>query len=444
MAIYHLSAQIISRGAGRSSVAAAAYRAGERLEDECTGLVHDYGRRRDIDGWVQAPDHAPDWVYDRQALWNAVEAAERRHDAQLARELNVALPVELDREQQQEALWDYVAAHFVDCGMVADVAFHHGDPHNPHAHIMLTMRGLTPDGFGSKVRDWNDRALLRDWREGWERHVNDALERAGRDERVDHRSLTDQGLDRLPTVQEGPTVREMEARGIRTDRGTWNREIAEHTRLGPELAEANRQLDAVKDAAAREDWIDRRAAVWEHDGYTPAAAWALAGSEHDDHGRRPFRTLAEARATIAARDQVLTEANGALWREWEALRQLDATRARYERDVAALAEHAGGGARLARLISGDAREAYRRAQGDYAHSAQALARQGGDDAAAVAARVTALAERAVRWERACADFLPLRVAGREIECREAAAHAAERARSRGDDREADRGDDFGR
>ncbi len=166
MAIYHLSAQIISRSAGRSSVAAAAYRAGERLEDERTGLVHDYGRRRDIDGWVQAPDQAPAWVYDRQALWNEVEATERRHDAQLTRELNVALPVELDREQQQEALWDYVAEHFADRGMIADVALHHGDPANPHAHIMLTMREVGPDGFGPKVREWNDRALLGAWREG--------------------------------------------------------------------------------------------------------------------------------------------------------------------------------------------------------------------------------------------------------------------------------------
>ncbi len=161
MAIYHLSAQVISRSAGRSSVAAAAYRAGERLEDERTGLVHDYGRRRDIEGWVQAPPDAPAWVYDRQALWNAVEHAERRHDAQLARELNVALPVELDRERQQAALWDYVAAHFVDRGMVADVALHHHDPHNPHAHIMLTMREVGPDGFEQKMREWNDRALLR-------------------------------------------------------------------------------------------------------------------------------------------------------------------------------------------------------------------------------------------------------------------------------------------
>ncbi len=444
MAIYHLSAQIISRGAGRSSVAAAAYRAGERLEDERTGLTHDYGRRRDIAGWVQAPQDAPEWVYDRQALWNRVEATERRRDAQLARELNVALPVELDREQQQAALWDYVAAHFVDRGMIADVALHHGDPHNPHAHIMLTMRAVGPDGFGPKVRDWNDRALLGDWREGWEHHINDTLERAGRDERIDHRSLADQGLDRLPTIHEGPTVREMEARGIRTDRGNWNREVAEHARLGPELAEASRQLDAAKDAAAREGWIARRAAAWERDGYSPAAAWALAGSEHDDHDQRPFRTPAEARAIIAAREQALTEANGALLREREALRQLAATRAQHERDAAALAEHAGRGARLARLISGDAREAYRRAQRDHAHSAQVLARQGGDDAAAVAARVTALAERQARWDRARADFAPLHEAGREIERREVAARAAERARSPGGNREADRGDDFGR
>ena len=252
MAIYHLSAQIISRSTGRSSVAAAAYRAGERLEDERTGLVHDYGRRQDIAGWVQAPDQAPDWAYDRQALWNRVEQAERRRDAQLARELNVALPVELDRERQQAALWDYVQAHFVDRGMIADVTLHHGDPENPHAHIMLTLREVGPEGFGPKARDWNDRALLGEWRAGWADRLNDALEHAGREERVDHRSLADQGLDRLPTIHEGPNVREMEARGIPTERGDWNRAVAEYERLGAELATVGAERETATAARAQE------------------------------------------------------------------------------------------------------------------------------------------------------------------------------------------------
>ncbi len=435
MAIYHLSAQVIGRSAGRSSVAAAAYRAGERLEDERTGLVHDYGRRRDIEGWVQAPDQAPAWVYDRQALWNAVEAAERRHDAQLARELNVALPVELDREQQQGALWDYVAAHFIDRGMIADVALHHGDPHNPHAHIMLTMRELTPEGFGPKVRDWNDRALLRDWRERWEHHVNDALERAGRDARIDHRSLADQALDRLPTIHEGPTVREMEARGIATERGDWNRAAAEYNQLGPELAAAGHQLAEAQDAAAREDWIARRAADWERAGYSPAGARALASLEHDDHNRQPFRTLAEAKDAIDARSTQLHE-------EGEAIRGaqagLSATRATLARVEAAARERERLAAEspLRKLFTGreraDAAAALTAAERDHQHA-------GGLEVAAIAERQATLDNRAAAHAQGREAFQPLAEARREIIAHEDAYRQAEQTRTRDRDT-GDRGD----
>ncbi len=155
MAIYHLSAQVIGRSSGRSSVAAAAYRSGSELHDERTDLYHDYSRRRDIDSWIQAPEGSPSWVTDRQSLWNRVEASETRCDSQVAREINVALPVELDRGRQEELVRGYVAEQFTSRGMVADVAIHRGDEHNPHAHVMLTMRSLDGDRFGPKEREWN-------------------------------------------------------------------------------------------------------------------------------------------------------------------------------------------------------------------------------------------------------------------------------------------------
>ncbi|WP_019123871.1 MobQ family relaxase [Brevibacillus massiliensis] len=229
MAIYHFSAQVISRSAGRSAVAAAAYRSGERLHDERYGMIHDYSRKVVAEQEIIAPQHAPEWVYDRERLWNAVEAAEKRKDSQLCREINVALPKELTEKEQRFLVMNFAQKEFVDKGMIADIAIHRNDADNPHAHIMLTMREITPDGFGSKNRDWNKKEWLESWREQWERHANRALERAGREERIDHRSFERQGItDRLPTIHEGPKVRQMEKRGIATDRGEINREVREY------------------------------------------------------------------------------------------------------------------------------------------------------------------------------------------------------------------------
>lgn len=228
MAIYHLRGQVIGRKNGRSSVAAAAYRSGSRLVDRRTGLVHDYTRRRaQIESWIEAPDDAPGWVRDRQELWNGVEQKERRKDAQLCREFDIALPVELDEGQQRDLIQGYVREQFVAEGMVADVAIHRDKRENPHAHIMLSMREVGPEGFERKNRSWNDRDLASWWRAAWARDTNRELERAGSDERVDHRSNKARGIDREPTIHEGPDVREMEAREIRTDRGEQNRAVQE-------------------------------------------------------------------------------------------------------------------------------------------------------------------------------------------------------------------------
>lgn len=207
LAIFHFSAQMIGRSTGRSSVAAAAYRHAERLEDERTGLVHDYTQKAGVvEVVVMAPSHAPAWAQTPQ-LWQEVEKVEKRKDAQLCREINVALPVELNHDQRRALLLGYCREQFVQEGMVADVSFHEPDSHNPHAHIMLTTRAITPEGFGQKVRDWNSRERLEQWREGWATHTNRALEIAGQEARVDHRSIAAQQAAAIDEQRIGDAIR---------------------------------------------------------------------------------------------------------------------------------------------------------------------------------------------------------------------------------------------
>ena len=200
MAIYHLRATMISRSAGRSATAAAAYRVGERIEDHRTGLTFDYRARGGVDHVdTLAPANAPAWVQDRSALWNAVEAAETRKNSQVAREIRVALPAELDHAQRVELVREFCQREFVARGMVADIALHtpgrEGDDRNHHAHILLTTREIGPEGFGAKNRDWNAVEMLEGWREAWARDSNRALERCGLDERIDHRTLEAQRIE---------------------------------------------------------------------------------------------------------------------------------------------------------------------------------------------------------------------------------------------------------
>jgi hypothetical protein len=226
VAIYHLTTKPIKRSDGRSAVAAAAYRSAERLLDETTGLVHDYTRRREyVEGWIQAPDGAPAWARDRGELWNRVEANERRKNSRVAREVEVALPVELSRIEQDELVRGFVRERFVSRGIAADVNVHRGDANNPHAHVMLTTREVGPEDFGNKDRGQDRKEVLKGWREAWEEHANRALARAGREERVSCRSYAALGIDREPTVHEGAAVREMEERGYRTARGGRNRAV---------------------------------------------------------------------------------------------------------------------------------------------------------------------------------------------------------------------------
>lgn len=205
MAIFHASAKIISRSGGSSSVSSAAYRSGEKLEDKRSGITYNYGRKQRVDSTIiLATPSAPDWVKNRERLWNEVERSEKRKDSQLAREFNIALPTELSKDQMKNCALEYVQKEFVDLGMIADIAFHDLESHNPHFHVMLTLRDITPLGFGLKNRGWNSKELLLSQREAWSLHANTALEKIGNEEKIDHRSLEAQGItDRLPQIHLG-------------------------------------------------------------------------------------------------------------------------------------------------------------------------------------------------------------------------------------------------
>lgn len=211
MAIYHFNAMIISRSAGRSATASIAYRAGISITDRRTGLEFDYSRRDGVEHTeILAPAHSPDWVQDRSELWNRVEEAETRKNSQVAREVRVALPDELDPEQRMALVRDFCQSQFVDVGMIADIAIHapgrEGDQRNHHAHIMLTTREIGADGFTSKNRDWNAREVLEGWREAWADAANHALEVAGVDVRIDHRTLEAQREEAYGLAAEAETL----------------------------------------------------------------------------------------------------------------------------------------------------------------------------------------------------------------------------------------------
>jgi Ti-type conjugative transfer relaxase TraA len=198
LAIYHLTANVISRARGQSMVAAAAYRLGAALRDQRYGVTHNYvGKRGVTHSEIMAPSVAPQWAHDREALWNTVEASELRKDSQLARLIEVGLPIELSADQRVALVRDYVAEEFVAKGMIADFCVR-GGSNNPHAHILLTLRALTSSGFGPKERRWNGKPALLEWRTAWAERVNEHLARAGHAARIDHRTLAAQQIELMP------------------------------------------------------------------------------------------------------------------------------------------------------------------------------------------------------------------------------------------------------
>jgi Ti-type conjugative transfer relaxase TraA len=249
MAIYHLSVKVISRSAGRSAVAAAAYRSAGRLHDERIDRTHDFTNKGGVvHSEVLLPEGAPEHLSDREQLWNAVEASEKRKDAQLSREVEFAIPRELNREEGIRLAREFVQAEFVERGMIADLNVHWDIGADglakPHAHIMLTMREVDEDGFGAKVRDWNRTELIEQWRERWAEHVNQRLAELDIDARIDHRSLEAQGIGLEPQDKIGPAASRMEGRGLEAERIEEHRAIAE--RNGARIiADPSIALDAI-------------------------------------------------------------------------------------------------------------------------------------------------------------------------------------------------------
>ena len=321
MAIYHLEAKVISRGAGRSAVAAAAYMSCSQILNDYDGVQHDYTRKQGL-VWQQIflPEYAPAEWSDRGTLWNAVEENEKTKDSRLAREFVVALPIEMGKTEWESLLTEFIKDNFVADGMCADVCFHDTDGHNPHAHIMVTVRPLAENGqwqyktekeylcvrdgeemgftgtefkqaqkegwekqyqykvgrkkeymptsaaeaagyervsktpkstrFGRQnpiAARWNSDEQLVLWRSAWADVTNRYLERAGAEERIDHRSHADRGILEQPTIHEGVTARAMEQQGFTADRCELNRQIKADNKLLRELRRAFEKIaKAVK------------------------------------------------------------------------------------------------------------------------------------------------------------------------------------------------------
>jgi len=250
MAIYHLHVKVIGRKAGSSAVASAAYRSASRLRDDRLERSHDFSNKRGVvHSEVMLPANSPEAWSDRERLWNDVEAFEVRKDAQLAREVEFALPREMTQAQGIELARDFVQSEFVDQGMIADLNVHwdmgeDGTP-KPHAHVMLTMRSMGENGFGPKAREWNRTVMVERWRERWAELANERLAELDIDARIDHRSLDAQGIALEPQSQIGAPAQRIESEGIEAaDRADMHREIARNNGARI-IADPSIALDAI-------------------------------------------------------------------------------------------------------------------------------------------------------------------------------------------------------
>lgn len=285
MALYHLSVKQIKRSAGQSAIAAAAYRAGEKLHSEYYGEDADYTKKGGVVFTdILLPSHAPPAYKDRETLWNAVEKIEEHPKAQLAYSFDIALQNEFSMEENISLARKFVEEQFVSRGMIADLAVHtpdkeNGENPNPHFHVLCPIRPLNEDGtWGKKQRreyvldehgnrisdgcgdyvfnavpttDWGRPETLEHWREEWARLCNEKFAEKQISDRIDHRSFERQGVDQIPTVHEGPNVRQMEAKGILTERGDLNRWIRQTNRLKASIRKMLAELTArIKEISA--------------------------------------------------------------------------------------------------------------------------------------------------------------------------------------------------
>lgn len=207
MAIYHFHCAFISRSKGLSAVAVAGRRAGERLYDSRLGKKVGCAEDDVVFKAILLPSVAPKWMLDREKLWNAVEQAEGRKDSRLARDIDISLPQELSNEQNIKLATEFVQDEFVVLGMVADLCVHvirsKDMQERPHMHIMLTTRKVDEDGFGLKEIGWDKKDKLMRWREAWAKYLNKYLALNGIEQRVDHRSNAERGIDLIPQNKVG-------------------------------------------------------------------------------------------------------------------------------------------------------------------------------------------------------------------------------------------------
>ncbi|ECG8591918.1 conjugal transfer protein [Salmonella enterica subsp. salamae] len=258
MAIFHLDFKIVKRSEGMTSVAKAAYHARTRITDDRIGQVFDFSHRTDLHGHIiLAPVSAPAHIVESSsALWNEVERVERQNNGQTARYFDVAIPVELNNDDKKKLVAEYCQKNFVDKGMIADIVFHDLGGKNPHAHVMLTLKTIGPEGFGKKDRSWNDKKMVVQWRESWAAISNSYLEAAGSEERIDHRSLRTQCADALAQAEEAFSTEEKAfwlAKATETNRqamqrvhrAKWNDTESQEQRAA-EQALRNHQIEEAK------------------------------------------------------------------------------------------------------------------------------------------------------------------------------------------------------
>ena len=321
MAIYHLSVKTISRSAGRSATAAAAYRAGVEITDERTGEIHDYRRKGGVESAaVILPDNAPEWARDRSQLWNAAEQAETRKNSTVAREFEIALPAELSPAERERLAHDFTRELVERHGMAADVAIHapgkEGDNRNHHAHILLTTRRLTPDGLGEKTRELDSAktgaAIVKEWRERFAQLQNERLREAGHTAQVDHRSHAERGAQAEPTQHLGPTATAIERRtGERSRKGQQHDRTAaerwEKARQAGELERQGKAADQAIDALSGEIRQAKRDQAQQRDQAERERIERMTAAElaAEIERQRPPRVL-----DLVERDQAVLKADG--------------------------------------------------------------------------------------------------------------------------------------
>ena len=327
MASYHLSVKTIKRSAGRSVIAAAAYRAGERIECQREGRLHDYTRKQGIEEtFIVAPTHAPAWAQDRSRLWNAAEASETRRNSVTGREWELALPSEIGAAERSRIVRDFAQELVGRYGVAVDVAIHaphrEGDQRNHHAHVLTTTRQLEPEGFTAKTRVLDSAKTggveIEQMRGVWAELQNRALERAGEHERVDHRSLEkqreaalDRGdevsaveLDRDPELKLGPAANSMERRE-KASAAREGREYVPVTERGAVVHAARQAREAFRDMRERLDLARETYGIAREEGQGRVSAGlaALRAAAAKDRGPREAGDFRERLARITGRDE---------------------------------------------------------------------------------------------------------------------------------------------